>query len=225
MTSPILEAVKLSKVVTYPKKATLIDQISLTLMPKCTYAIQGPSGSGKSSLLHILGTLDIPSSGQLWINQKKVGFQNTSILRNKTLGFIFQSFHLLEDSTLLENVLMPLRIARQSVHPTSETYHHALHLIERVGLVDRMHFHVKHLSGGEKQRTAIARALVNRPQILLADEPTGNLDSETTKQIQTLLFELSEEKEMTMLIVTHNSDLAKCCDTQYNLIDGKLSNR
>ncbi len=183
----------------------------------------GRSGEGKSTLLHILGTLEKPCQGTLEIADQDADSFNKTILRNRHIGFIFQSFHLLEDCTTLENVLMPAKIARRSVKPHSEAREHALHLLNQVGLSDRIHYNVKQLSGGEKQRAAIARALCNDPDIILADEPSGNLDRQNAEIIYEILFSFVEKRNKALIAVTHDTVLANRCQTRYQLQNGILS--
>lgn len=186
-------------------------------------AIMGRSGEGKSTLLQILGTLDAPCSGMLEIDGETVTRWNKSKIRNMKLGFIFQSFHLLEDYSALENVLMPAKIARHNTSRKSLAYARACELLDYVGLSHRTEFNTKLLSGGEKQRVAIARALCNNPQIILADEPSGNLDKQTSDQIHKLLIDLAHIYGKTLIIVTHNSDLAALCTHKYTLTNGQLT--
>ena len=172
----------------HPEKVTVLSNISLEVKTGESIAICGRSGSGKTTLLHILGTLEKPDSGDVFINEQKVTAQNGSFLRQHLIGFVFQSYNLLEDFTAIENVLMPARIARESTNREK-----GLRLLEQVNLSHRADFPVKLLSGGERQRIAIARALCNDPQIILADEPTGNLDAENGYTIGSLLLSLVRE--------------------------------
>ncbi len=181
-------------------------------------AIMGRSGEGKSTLLHILGTLEQPCQGELFLLDQKIDFLAASQVRNRHIGFVFQSFNLLEEYTLLENILMPARIARQKTDKKSDSYKRALFLLEQVGLFERRNFLTKHLSGGEKQRAAIARALLNDPALLLADEPSGNLDRCNSHIIYTLLLSLKK----TLIVVTHDQELATLCDRTLILKEGIL---
>lgn len=218
----ILQAKQLSKTFHLPAKVDILKQLDLTVRRGDSIAITGRSGGGKSTLLHILGTLEAPSSGYLEIDGQKVSTFNKSRIRNHKLGFIFQSFHLLEDYTALENVLLPARIGRRDISTKGKAYREACSLLEHVGLHDRLHFNTKLLSGGEKQRVAIARALCNGPDIILADEPSGNLDKETSRHIHQLLLDLTHHQGKTLIIVTHDPDLAAMCQTHYRLADGQL---
>jgi len=186
---PLLKAADIKKSFYTPHPLPILGGISLEVYSGDTIAIMGKSGQGKSTLLQILGTLEKPCSGNLEIAGYPVTMFTKNYLRNRHIAFIFQSFHLLEDYTALENVLMPARIARHSIGKGTPAYNRALELLERVNLSDRAHFHTKFLSGGEKQRVAIARALCNDPDILFADEPSGNLDLETSLLIHSLLID------------------------------------
>ncbi len=219
---PILKATNLHKTFYTPAPLTLLKGVNLELERGTTVAIMGRSGEGKSTLLHILGTLENPCEGTLNIAQQEVSSFNKSRIRSRHMGFVFQSFHLMEDFTVLENVLMPARIARTSTHPKSEKYQAALHLLEQVGLSDRAHSLSKLLSGGEKQRVALARAMCNDPDLLFADEPSGNLDRKTASGIHELLLNFAKKGNKTLLVVTHNDELASLCDKRYVLQDGLL---
>lgn len=212
----VLSAKKLKKVFTQPKEQTLFDHLSLDVGKGEAIAIMGRSGEGKSTLLHLLGTLDNPTEGELYILGEKVSSFNRNTIRLKRLGFVFQSFHLLEDFTVLENVLMPAQIARK------QSRERALALLDQVGLKGKEKQIAKQLSGGEKQRVAIARALCNDPDILLADEPSGNLDSQTAKGIHDLLLHFCKKEGKTLIVVTHNEELASLCDQIYLLKNGTL---
>lgn len=218
----ILKGKNIHKAFTYPVKTQILKGIDLEVSPGETVAIMGRSGEGKSTLLHILGTLESPCQGTLEIAGHDASTFNKAYIRNSHVGFIFQSFHLLEDCTALENVLMPARIARKNISPGSEAYKHALELLEQVGLGHRLHFNVKLLSGGEKQRVAIARALCNNPDILLADEPSGNLDSQNAHAIYDIIFTFVKERRKALITVTHDTQLAALCQTRYRLLDGRL---
>lgn len=218
----ILQAKNLHKTFHHPAKVEILKNLDLTVRQGETVAIMGRSGQGKSTLLQILGTLEFPCEGSLEIAGQKVSRFNKSGIRNEKLGFIFQSFHLLDDYTALENVLFPARIARKRTSPEEKACQRAHSLLKHVGLDHRTHFNTKLLSGGEKQRVAIARALCNDPDIIMADEPSGNLDKETSRHIHELLLDLSHSQGKTLIIVTHDPDLASMCSTCYNLEDGKL---
>jgi len=219
---PLLEATEIHKSFFYPSKISILKGINLKVHVGESVAIIGRSGEGKSTLLQIIGTLEQPCQGTLEICGQLVTSHNQTTIRNQSIGFVFQSFHLLEDFTALENVLMPARIARKATGSGCEATERGLFLLEKVGLADRAHFHTKLLSGGEKQRVAIARALCNDPSILFADEPSGNLDSTTSASIHELLFKFVQEEGKALVLVTHDRELARLCSTQYELKNGIL---
>ena len=187
-----------------------------------TLAVIGPSGCGKSTLLHILGTLDMPTSGSMKLDGTDP-FQLDEVslahFRNQNIGFIFQDHHLLPQLSVLENVLIP---AIANGRPDHDCVQRARQLIERVGLADRIEHRPAELSGGERGRVAVARSLIHQPTLLLADEPTGNLDQTNARQIGNLLLEMHEQEEMMLVVVTHSLELAGMLDRQYRLDDGKL---
>ena len=218
----ILRATEIHKSFYQPRELPILKGIDLTVHQGETIAITGRSGEGKSTLLQMLGTLERPCKGNLEIADQKVSIFNQTKIRNRHLAFIFQSFHLLEDYTALENVLMPARIGRQNIAPGSAAHKRGCSLLEQVGLSPRAHFHTKLLSGGEKQRVAIARALCNDPDLILADEPSGNLDKQTAASIHKLLLNFAKEGNKALIIVTHDPDLANLCEKQYVLQNGIL---
>jgi len=188
-----------------------------------TVAIVGASGIGKSTLLHILGTLDRPDSGQLLFKGEDVFAYDDMTLahfRNKSVGFVFQFHHLLPEFNAVENTMMPALIGGASKRDAIQT---AEDLLVRVGLKDRLRYRVGKLSGGEQQRVALARALVLNPAVLLADEPTGNLDQSNSEHIHSLLIELNQEFSMTLVVVTHNSQLASFMSRRVTIADGNLT--
>ncbi|MDQ6223559.1 ABC transporter ATP-binding protein, partial [Enterococcus faecalis] len=185
-------------------------------------AIIGKSGSGKSTFMHILALLDQPTSGDIYLNGKNVTSIRKKVLnktRNEEFGFVFQQFFMNAKDTVLNNVLLPLKIGGIS---GSKRKKMALDALKAVGLEDKVQNKANNLSGGQKQRVCIARALVNNPQIIFADEPTGNLDSATGKKIEELLFDLNKNKGITLIIVTHDPDLAARCDRQVHVRDGLI---
>lgn len=218
----LLKARGLRKTFYHPKEIHILNGINLDVESGSSVAIMGRSGQGKSTLLQILGTLDDACEGSLEIGNTTVSRYNKSSLRNRELAFVFQSFHLLEDYTALENVLMPARIGRNTISKGSSMYKHGLDLLEKVGLRQRAEFHVKFLSGGEKQRVAIARALCNDPSLILADEPSGNLDRETSIIIHQLLLDFSKQPGKALIVVTHDQTLAEQCSIRYTLDRGHL---
>ena len=183
--------------------------VSLDIYPGELSAIMGPSGSGKSTLMHILGALDRADRGRYWLDGieiSKLSKRQLSRLRNEKLGFVFQSFNLLARTTVLDNVALPLSYAGV---PRRQRRRRAAAMLERVGLADRAHHHSNQLSGGQQQRVAIARGLITEPVLLLADEPTGNLDSRTGNEIMALLQGLSDIDGVTIILVTHEPDIAR----------------
>ncbi|MBN1479810.1 ABC transporter ATP-binding protein [candidate division KSB1 bacterium] len=185
-------------------------------------AVVGPSGVGKSTLLHIIGILDRPSKGHVEIDRQNVfSYDDAKLaqIRNQTAGFVFQAHHLLPEFSALENVMMPSLIGGKS---KSELQKRATALLEEVGLEQRIDHRPKEMSGGEQQRVAVARALINSPRLLLADEPSGNLDMKTAQALHALLWHLSREHKQTLIIVTHNHDLAKRADRIIELYDGRI---
>ncbi|MDQ6610259.1 MAG: ABC transporter ATP-binding protein [Bacteroidota bacterium] len=185
-------------------------------------SIAGPSGSGKSTLLHILGTLDKPDAGEIWLHDKQVTKLQGNLLayfRNKHIGFVFQFHHLLPEFSAVENVCIPGWLSSKA---KSEVKQRATELLQILGLSHRMGNKPNQLSGGEQQRVAVARALINSPDIVFADEPTGNLDTANAKELHQLFFDLRQKFQQTFLIVTHNEELAQISDRVLQMKDGKI---
>jgi len=186
-------------------------------------AILGPSGCGKSTLMHIIGLLDTPTSGTLLINNKditKLDDNELSRLRNEFAGFIFQQFNLINKLTVLENIMLPTIYSAKKYSYEPKT--RALELMDRFGILIKQKSYPNKLSGGQQQRVAIARALLNEPKIILADEPTGNLDSKTGKNILDLIRELNQKEGMTVVLVTHDREIAESCQRHISMLDGKI---
>jgi len=187
-------------------------------------AIVGPSGCGKSTLLNILGLLDKPTAGTVSLEgQDCAGLSETAAakVRNLRIGFVFQMHHLLPQCTVLENVLIPT-LAGNTKSPQKETLYYAAELLDRVGLTGRMNYLPGQLSTGQRQRAALVRALINKPALLLADEPTGALDHAAAEQIARLMVELNQQEKLTLIVVTHSMNLASRMDRRYELVDGLL---
>ncbi len=202
----------------------VLNEISLAIHRGDSIAIMGPSGSGKSTLLNIMGTLDQPTSGRVILNHEAIENMNDNQLaeiRNHFIGFVFQLHYLLPQLTLLENILLPL-LPEKDKTTIKAAEERALRLIERVSLTNRIGHLPGELSVGECQRAAVVRALINKPGLLLADEPTGSLDEENANALGALLVELNREEEMGMVVVTHSMELAKRMDVIYRLSKGRL---
>jgi lipoprotein-releasing system ATP-binding protein len=205
------------------RSLTVLRDLSLDVMSGEFVALRGASGAGKSTLLHLLGGLDTPDKGEIWFAGKNLaGLSPAELahLRNFKIGFIFQAYHLLPELDALENVCLPARIARVDA-ATAEG--RGRELLARVGLKDRVEHRPPELSGGERQRVALARALINEPALILADEPTGNLDSRTGGEIIDLLLSLREEKKVTLVIATHDATVAARAPKTIHLVDGQIS--
>lgn len=222
MSNIVLEAKNISKSFTDGKTTVeVIKDLSLQVKAGEFVSIVGSSGSGKSTLLHVLGGLDCPTQGQVFLNDKRfdtLGEAERGYLRNQHLGFVYQFHHLLPEFTALENVAMPLMLRAGTTYKQSKEQ--AEYLLNRVGLSHRMTHKPGELSGGERQRVALARALVAKPELMLADEPTGNLDRKTAVKIFELLSELRSEFNMAILIVTHDEQLAQAGDSILHMQDG-----
>lgn len=223
MSSGILEVRGLSKTYVIGKnRIEVLSGISLDLEAATTTALVGASGAGKSTLLHLLGALDRPTSGTICFRGEDIFRKNDrelAMFRNRSIGFVFQFHHLLSEFSALENVMMPALIAQV---PRKEARSMAEELLEDVGLAQRMSHRPGELSGGEQQRVAIARALVMSPALLLADEPTGNLDMKTSEGVHAVLAKLQQKKGLTLIVVTHNEQLAAAMGRTVRLVDGRL---
>lgn len=212
----MLELINVCK--TYPSPAgdaVVLSHISLLIEEGQSVSIMGPSGSGKTTLLNLMGGLDRPTEGQVILDNKnlqQLSSRQLAGVRNRHIGFVFQLHYLLPQCTVLENVLLPTLAAGQSRSQREDTYHRAIHLLERTGLRDYVDARPGQLSGGQRQRAAVVRALICRPRILLADEPTGSLDADTAEQIADLLLELNQSESVALVIATHSEKLAaKAC--------------
>ncbi len=202
------------------RELTVLDQVSFEVGLGDTLSIVGPSGSGKTTLLGLCAGLDVASSGSVILGDKaleKMNEDQRAAIRNQMVGFIFQNFQLLQTLTALENVMVPLELKKRKDARTKATA-----LLEKVGLGDRMTHYPNQLSGGEQQRVSIARAFANEPKILFADEPTGNLDTETGEMVENLIFQLNEEEGTTLILVTHDLELAAKTNHSIHIKGGKL---
>lgn len=220
---PFLSARELHKSYALEKRSLeVLCGVSLDVKRGEFVALKGSSGAGKSTLLHLLGALDVPNAGEVWIkghNLARSSDSNLCLLRNQMIGFIFQAYHLLPELSAIENVSIAARMARVSASEAQTT---AARLLDRVGLGERKNHRPSELSGGEQQRVAIARALVNDPELILADEPTGNLDSHTGDGILELLCDLRAERGVTLIIATHDAAVAEAAARLVELVDGKV---
>ena len=202
-------------------RVTVLKGFNIEIQRGETVAVVGASGVGKSTLLYLLGTLEKPTSGRVWLDRMELnGLDERRLaeMRNRRIGFVFQFHHLLSEFNALENAAMPALICRL---PRHEAYDRAEAMLVRVGLGQRLKHRVGELSGGEQQRVAVARALIMEPELLLADEPTGNLDSRTGRQINELLLEMHREKGLTSVVVTHNLELAQLMSRRITLVEGQ----
>lgn len=222
---PLLEAFDLRHSFVEGELTTeVLSGVSLKVEPGEITAVVGPSGCGKSTLLYLLGLLDRPDQGNIFLRGKEVSDcddKTRTTLRNKEIGFIFQFHFLIKELSALENVALPLRKAGNSI---TESRKKALASLTKLGLGDKSHRFANKLSGGEQQRVAIARAIVNSPSIVLADEPTGNLDSENSNKVFNLLSNLATDENLSILLVTHNNELAMKCNRVIEMRDGLITN-
>ena len=225
MNKKILELKNVSKI--YKTKAEeihVLKNINLTFNSGDFVSIQGKSGSGKTSLLNILGLLDVPTSGDVLIDEKKVNMKDErlkNILRNRKIGFVFQFHYLLNEFTAIENVMMPALVNKNMTRDKAKK--RAKELLKMVDLGHRINHKPNELSGGEKQRVAIARAMINNPEMILADEPTGNLDTETSNVINELFKKISKEENQAIIIVTHSLELANMATYKYKIENGEFN--
>ena len=217
-----MKAEGLTKQVATPDHVlTIVNHATFAILAGEAVAILGASGSGKSTLLGLLAGLDVPSAGRVWIAEEDLFALNEdgrARLRGQMVGFVFQSFQLLPALTALENVMLPLELAGGA-----DAGPRARLVLDRVGLGERLGHYPRQLSGGEQQRVAVARAFVTEPKLLFADEPTGNLDSETGEQVIELLFEMNRERGATLVLVTHDPELAKRCDRRLHIAAGEIT--
>ena len=224
MTEPIIRITNLTRHFQMGEQTVrALDGVDLTVMPGEFLAIMGPSGSGKSTLLYLIGGLDRPTGGEMRINQREITQLDENDLagyRGKEVGFIFQAFHLVPTMTAVQNVEFPMIFS--GIAPLQRRQQ-ALALLERVGLGDRTGHRPTELSGGQQQRVAIARALANDPRIVLADEPTGNLDTQTGREVMALLGQLNREEGRTIIIVTHDPGMTAYATRTIHLLDGKIT--
>jgi len=205
------------------QRLSVLESLELEINPGDSVAIVGPSGAGKSTLLSLLAGLDVPESGAIAFKGEDFSSlteDQRAAIRRGRIGFVFQSFQLLQGLTALENVMLPLELTGGSVNDAKQQ---ATRWLERVGLGERIHHRPRMLSGGEQQRVAVARAFVNEPALLFADEPTGNLDRRTGESVSELLFELNKETGTTLILVTHDERLAGLCQRVLHLEDGQLN--
>lgn len=200
----------------------VLKNINLAIAPGEMIAIMGPSGSGKSTLINLLGFIDKQFEGQYLFEGKTLltsSDETLSKIRNQTVGFVFQNFSLIENNTVFENVELPLLYNGYKFHQTEEK---VMAVLKKVGLADKADKHLKQLSGGQQQRVAIARALINQPKFLIADEPTGALDSHTSEEIMKLFVDLNTQDQVTIILVTHNPDMVPYCSRLISIRDGEI---
>ncbi|MBN1179634.1 MAG: ABC transporter ATP-binding protein [Anaerolineae bacterium] len=224
MTEPVIKIEQITKVYQMGEfQVHALRGVSLEVHPGEMLAIMGPSGSGKSTLMNVIGCLDQPTSGTYWLSGEEVGSLDDDQLadiRNRRIGFVFQTFNLLARTSALDNVALPLIYAG---YPRVERLERAREALEAVGLGERLHHTPAELSGGQQQRVAIARALVNQPSIILADEPTGNLDSRSGREVMDILQKLNQERNITIVLVTHDQEIGRHTSRILHIYDGRIS--
>lgn len=219
----VLRTEKLTRILPNEIPVTLVQDIDITIGQSEFVAIMGPSGSGKSSLLYLLGLLDSPTSGKLWLDEEETSqFSDNRLaqIRLQRIGFVFQFHFLLAEFSSLENVMLPMRKLGQLSELQAK--HKASQLLENLDMQDHQHKLPSQLSGGQRQRVAVARALANDPVLILADEPTGALDTKSSVNVRTILHDLSQNHQCAIIAVTHDAEFAKVADRQIHLVDGRL---
>ena len=225
MSNKVIELKNVNKIYkTEAEEIHILKNVNLSFSKGNFVSIQGKSGSGKTTLLNILGLLDVPTNGDMLIDDKLINYKDEKIknkIRNEKMGFVFQFHYLLNEFTALENVMMPALINKK--FNKKEVREKAMELLELVGLSERVKHKPLELSGGEKQRVAIARSMINDPEIILADEPTGNLDTETSLVINNLFKKINEEKKQSIIIVTHSLELANLAEYKYKIEKGEFN--
>ncbi|ERK66394.1 putative lipoprotein releasing system, ATP-binding protein [Leptotrichia sp. oral taxon 215 str. W9775] len=225
MSNKVIELKNVNKIYkTKVEEIHILKNVNLSFSKGNFVSIQGKSGSGKTTLLNILGLLDVPTNGDMLIDDKLINYKDEKIknkIRNEKMGFVFQFHYLLNEFTALENVMMPALINKK--FNKKEVREKAMELLELVGLSERVKHKPLELSGGEKQRVAIARSMINDPEIILADEPTGNLDTETSLVINNLFKKINEEKKQSIIIVTHSLELANLAEYKYKIEKGEFN--
>ena len=225
MSNKVIELKNVNKIYkTQAEEIHILKNVNLSFSKGNFVSIQGKSGSGKTTLLNILGLLDVPTNGDMLIDDKLINYKDEKIknkIRNEKMGFVFQFHYLLNEFTALENVMMPALINKK--FNKKEVREKAMELLELVGLSERVKHKPLELSGGEKQRVAIARSMINDPEIILADEPTGNLDTETSLVINNLFKKINEEKKQSIIIVTHSLELANLAEYKYKIEKGEFN--
>lgn len=219
----VLRTEKLTRILPNEIPVTLVQDIDITIGQSEFVAIMGPSGSGKSSLLYLLGLLDSPTSGKLWLDEEETSqFSDNRLaqIRLQRIGFVFQFHFLLAEFSSLENVMLPMR--KLGLLSELQAKQKASQLLENLGMKDHQHKLPSQLSGGQRQRVAVARALANDPVLILADEPTGALDTKSSENVRTILHDLSQNHQCAVIAVTHDAEFAKVADRQIHLVDGRL---